>query len=165
MRISHTLIALLALLLATTPALAQSNDNQPQQGESQTDNQTDTQSEADPALASPRATMMSFLQAMNDARGTPTASVYQRAIQTIDLPSGLKLTPLTVVAGVMSICSPPISGGGCAWPPGGSGMEEESALEESAGGSAVPGGASSPGMVGSGGCCCCCCCCCGTLPS
>lgn len=83
MRIRHTLIALLTLLLTAPPAIAQdSATEQPQ-------SQTQSQSEADPALESPRATMMSFLQAMNDAKDAPTPSVYQRATQTLDLPAGL----------------------------------------------------------------------------
>lgn len=85
MRTRHTIIALLAILLTALPAPAQdTTDEQPQ---SQT--QSQTQSESDPALASPRAAMMSFLQAMNDAKDAPTPSVYQRATQTLDLPAAL----------------------------------------------------------------------------
>lgn len=84
------LLAVLALLAPAPTALGQSEP-----GAAQTQ-QTDAGeaaaqafSDADPALASPRATMMTFLKAMNDTREAPTPAVYERATKTLDLPSGL----------------------------------------------------------------------------
>ncbi|MFG0244998.1 MAG: mechanosensitive ion channel family protein [Phycisphaerales bacterium JB052] len=84
MRIPHTLAALLAsLLLLATQAHAQDATGEPAA------EQATPQTEADPALASPRATMMSFLQAMNDAQDANNTSAYPRAIETLDLAAGL----------------------------------------------------------------------------
>ncbi len=86
MRITHTLLALLASLLL---ALAVPANAQDAPTESETQATTNANSEADPDLESPRATMMSFLKAMNDASNDPNAAVYQRATRTLDLPNSL----------------------------------------------------------------------------
>lgn len=102
MRTTHTLIVLIiALLLPTRPALAQTNpgDTPESQTSAQTDEQpdgpNDAQSEADPALASPREAMFTFLRAIIDAQNAPTASArdnaYQRAMRTLELPNGLPM--------------------------------------------------------------------------
>ncbi|MAO22505.1 MAG: mechanosensitive ion channel protein MscS [Phycisphaerae bacterium] len=84
MRIPHTLATILAtLILLAVPAHAQDTTDEPAA------EQASTQTEADPALASPRATMMSFLQAMNDASDAKNTSAYSRAIETLDLAAGL----------------------------------------------------------------------------
>lgn len=85
MRIPHTITALIASLLLLTAAPVLAQDAPPEAPQQQGANDSET----DPALQSPRATMMTFLEAMNDARDTPTTAVYQRAIQTLDLPSVL----------------------------------------------------------------------------
>lgn len=86
MRTTHTLLALLASLLIAlaAPAHAQDAPTEPQPQAT-----TNANSEADPDLESPRATMMSFLEAMNDASNDPNAAVYQRATRTLDLPTSL----------------------------------------------------------------------------
>ena len=80
MRIRHTLIALLAILLLTAPAPAQDTPSEHPQTQS-----TPTDAQDDPALESPRAAMMSFLQAMNDIKDNPTPAAFQRATNALDL--------------------------------------------------------------------------------
>ena len=92
MRITHTIIALLAsLLLLAAPASAQSS-SQDAPSEPPAEHQA-TGTISDPALASPRATMFSFLSAMLDAQIAPSDDsrdlAYQRVLQTLDLPNGL----------------------------------------------------------------------------
>ncbi len=90
MRIRHTLIALLAILLTALPAIAQSAPADPSP---QAQQQQDDLANTDPALASPRAAMFSFLQAMIDTQNAPDAQsrnqAMNRALNTLDLPSGL----------------------------------------------------------------------------
>lgn len=90
MRTTHTLTALIAaLLLLALPAIAQDTPNQ----QPAASTQSDTSAEPDPALASPRATMSTFLQSMIDAQNAATPDARSRAsaraLRTLDLPSGL----------------------------------------------------------------------------
>lgn len=84
MRTTHTLLAILAsfLIAIAAPAHAQDAPTEPA-------TQQPTDSESNPALESPRAAMMSFLQAMNDIKDNPTTSAFQRATNTLDLPASL----------------------------------------------------------------------------
>ena len=90
MRFTHTITALIAsLLLLALPASAQDTPADPPS----TDTQPIDESQADPALASPRAAMSTFLQAMIDAQNAPTPDArtraFEQAIRTLDLPRGL----------------------------------------------------------------------------
>jgi MscS family membrane protein len=82
MRIAHYLTLILtSFALLVFPAWAQD--------EAVSTEQPSAMPAADPALASPRASMMTFLEAMNDAKITPTSAVYSRAFAALDLPNGL----------------------------------------------------------------------------
>lgn len=90
MRTTHTLTALIvALLLLTLPTIAQDTPNQQPAATTQSDATT----EPDPAVASPRAAMSTFLQSMIDAQNAATPDARNRAfnlaLRTLDLPSGL----------------------------------------------------------------------------